>query len=96
MNREAHVSSASNYRLSSGVKYRKEKEVKTFELREKVGSHGNPDAAITWKVSRGSVKSKSSAHFALNLSKISKEEDNYRLNRKLSGKRIIAVSTQSE
>ena len=103
MENETHTMSASKHsstskpRSTADVTYRNEKEFKTFESDKKASSISAYSSTITWKVARSSVnKEEKPARFSLNLPKIAKEEANYRLNRKLRGKRIVAVSSSSD
>lgn len=90
------VSSGSNFHSGSGVHYRNEREVTTFDSPTGTDSHGQDEIPLTWKVSRGSTKRSSSGYFNIDIDKLAREEDNFRLNQKLRGKKIIEKSSSSE
>ena len=97
MKEKSHTSSASGILKGTNVRYKKEPEVVTFIAAHSKVSSTDPYPQTTMKVSR-SMKSgrEYSAKFSLNISKISREETNCKINRKLAGKDLETISTKNE
>ena len=95
--KDPHLSSASDYDSRSNVQYRNEKEVSTFIAHTSIDSTSLPYPHTTIKIDRSAAaKASHSAKFKINISKMSREESNFRLNQKLSGKKITSVSSGNE
>lgn len=92
-----HSSSAGDFKKHARVKYINEKDANMYEISSKAKSGFLPDTVITWKTTISSTPSKkASASFQLDINKISREESTYRLNKKLRGKKEIAISSTNE
>ena len=97
MSKKAHTSSESGLLRKSDVRYKDESEIATYKSEYSMVSSSDPYPQTTMKVAR-SVKSDTeySAKFSLNISKISREETNYKINRKLAGKHLETISSKNE
>ena len=97
MKKEAHISSSSGAFERSSVQYKKESEVSTYKAHHRSVSSCEPYPATTMKVTHTEKgNEKYSAKFSVNIPKINREEANYRINQRLSGKRVESISTKNE
>jgi hypothetical protein len=94
---EAHTSSSSGVFERENVKYKKESEIKTFKAQKNNISSSDPYPATTIKIARNMKRdTKYSAKFSLNILKIAREENNYKINQKLTGNESETISTKND
>lgn len=97
MIKEAHTSSTSGFFEKSSARYKNESKVTTFRVPLSSVSSNDPYPPTTMKVARNMKGcSKYSPKFSLNISKISREETNYKINRRLAGKPLETISTKND
>ncbi|WP_419660490.1 hypothetical protein [Desulfosarcina variabilis] len=96
MNDKAHTSSKSDFSSRSGVTYKNESDVPTFRAQSSKVTGSSPYPPTVMKVARGVTEgSDYSVSFSINVSKMSRQESNYKINNKLSGK-YQEVSTKND
>ncbi len=97
MKKDAHISSSSNISKPNNTTYKNESEIRTFNKKDSNNSTNIPYYASTIKTLRNIQDSEGySTKLYLNLSKISKQEANYKLNQRLAGKDNNHISTKNE
>ena len=97
MRRKAHTSSESGFLIRSDVRYKNESEITTYKSEHTMVSSSDPYPQTTMKVAHSRRNdTEYSAKFSLNISKISREETNYKINRKLAGKHLETISSKND
>ena len=89
MRSEPHSDSSSRHYSKSEIKYKKKKDISSYEATSEVSSCATVYTAVTWKAAYSSSDEDHTVTFELDLPKMHFQERNFQLNRKPTKKSIV-------